>query len=218
MKALTVYINEKLVLNKNTFKKPEYKYFPETKEELQNILYKLLKERKDNNVIDLNDIDISNVTDMSYLFQTVNLSQKIINIDVSNWNMSKVENIDEMFFRCENLESIGDLSSWNVSNVNTMYETFLFCQNLKSIGNLFRWNVSKVTNMESMFSHCENLKSVGDLSKWNVSKVEDMEGMFEHCYNLKNVGNLNKWNVKESTNMYDMFLFSLINIPTWYKE
>ena len=39
MKSINNYISEKLVINKNTGKK-YYKYFPETKEELQDIIKK----------------------------------------------------------------------------------------------------------------------------------------------------------------------------------
>lgn len=67
MKTLNTYINEKLVLNKDTFKN-NYKYFPKTKDELKDIINKLLKERKDQEIIDLNDIDTSEITDMSELF------------------------------------------------------------------------------------------------------------------------------------------------------
>ena len=49
MKSLTRYIQEKLVI-----KKHNYKYFPETKEELKDIIKQRIKE--EGKEVDLNDI------------------------------------------------------------------------------------------------------------------------------------------------------------------
>ena len=64
MKSLTYYIQEKLVIKKS--KRIDYKYFPETKKELKLIIKKRIKD--EGNEADLNDIDVSNITDMSALF------------------------------------------------------------------------------------------------------------------------------------------------------
>ena len=65
MKSLVQYISEKLVIKKknNLF---DYKYFPKTKLELEGIIRKRIKEEGNN--VDLNNIDTSNITDMSKLF------------------------------------------------------------------------------------------------------------------------------------------------------
>ena len=64
MKSLVNYIQEKLIIKKS--KAINYKYFPQTKKELQDIILKRIKE--EGNKGNLNDIDVSNITDMSYLF------------------------------------------------------------------------------------------------------------------------------------------------------
>jgi len=174
MKQLSTYITEKLVLNKDTFKN-NYKYFPKTKQELKDIIKQLLKERKDDSIIDLNDIDTSEITDMSELFLK---NSNIRKIDISNWNVSNVENMKNMFNDCINLTETGDLSKWNVSKVKDMGFIFFECIKLKSIGDLSSWDVSKVIDMRFMFCQCGNLKSIGDISVWNVSNVENMVYMF----------------------------------------
>ena len=65
MKSLKSYIQEKLIIKKSTAKKNNisYKYFPQTKEELQDIIKQRIKQ--EGNDVDLNDIDVSNITDMS---------------------------------------------------------------------------------------------------------------------------------------------------------
>ena len=54
MKSLTHYIQEKLVIKKN--KATNYKYFPQTKEELKEIIENRIKD--EGNRVDLNDIDV----------------------------------------------------------------------------------------------------------------------------------------------------------------
>ena len=60
MKQLPTYIIEKLKINKST---NLYHYHPKDKDELRSLIQELLKER--GNDADLNDIDVSNITDMS---------------------------------------------------------------------------------------------------------------------------------------------------------
>ena len=88
MKSINEYIQEKLII-----KKRKYNYFPKTKEELKELLKQLIEER--GNEGDFNDIDVSNVTDMSELFEYTNF-----NGDISNWNVSNVTNMYGMFFIC----------------------------------------------------------------------------------------------------------------------
>ena len=110
MKQLNQYITEKLKINKD-IKVKEYNYHPKDKDELESLINTLIKERGKN--ADLNDIDVSNITDMSKLF--INLDPH--NIDISEWNVSNVENMKRMFDNCKNFNS--DISNWNVSNGHT---------------------------------------------------------------------------------------------------
>ena len=60
MKSLKNYIQEKLII-----KKSKYNYFPETKIELKDIIRQRIKQEGNN--VNLNDIDVSNITDMHNL-------------------------------------------------------------------------------------------------------------------------------------------------------
>ena len=92
MKSLTRYIQEKLVIKKgnNLF---DYKYFPETKEELKDLIKQRIK--TEGKEVDLNDIDTSNITDMSSLFVGINFKG-----DISSWDVSNVTDMSYMFFGC----------------------------------------------------------------------------------------------------------------------
>ena len=113
MKSLSSYIQEKLIIKKN--KSTNYKYFPQTKEELKEIIEKRIKD--EGNEVDLNDIDVSKITDMSNLFEFSNF-----NGDISNWDVSNVTNMRDMFYDCKLFNQ--DISEWNVSNVTDMRNMF----------------------------------------------------------------------------------------------
>ena len=137
MKTLKLYINEALHVNKNT-KIQTYNYRPKTKNELQELVKKLIKERGLN--ADLNDIDTSGITDMSYVFY-----QSRFNGDISKWDVSNVTNMAGMFMESH---FNGDISKWNVGNVGTMQHMF---SNSLFNGDISNWDVSKVKNMYSVF-------------------------------------------------------------------
>ena len=148
MNNLSTYIIEKLKINKD-IKVKEYNYHPKDKYELITLLKELLEERgKD---ADLNDIDVSNVTNMYGLF--INLNP--YNIDISDWDISNVKNMGYMFDNCKNFNS--DLSKWNVSNVKNMPGMFYNCKTFNS--DLSEWDVSNVKDMYFMFGKCNSLKN-----------------------------------------------------------
>ena len=117
MKQINKYIVERLHINKDTTN--YYNYHPKTRDELKELVDKLVKERgKD---ADLNDIDTSEITDMNYMFY-----KSKFNGDISNWNVSNVESMYRMFYHSKFTGKNGDISNWDVSNVNTMNYMFSY--------------------------------------------------------------------------------------------
>ena len=145
MKSLTHYIQEKLIIKKSTTKnsKVDYNYFPETKEELQDIIKQRIKQ--EGNEVDLNDIDVSNITDMSKLFSKTNF-----NGDISKWNVSNVTDMSDMFSWCKSFNK--DISQWDVSNVTDMYSMFYGCKAFNQ--DISAWDVSNVKDHHFIFSNC----------------------------------------------------------------
>ena len=146
MKNLKDIINEKLVINKNTkVKQHDYKYHPKTNEELIQTVYRLIGKRgKD---ADLNDIDVSEITDMSAVFSDNDVN-KSFDGDISEWDVSNVTNMREMFLDSKFTGENGDISHWDVSNVKDMYCMFW---NSKFNVDISNWDVSKVEDMDGMF-------------------------------------------------------------------
>ena len=140
MKTIKQYITEKLVIKK---KSNQYKYFPETKKELKAIIKQRIKD--EGNEVDLNDIDVSNITDMYDLFANLDF-----NGNISTWDVSNVKDMSGMFFGCELFNQ--DISKWYVSNVINMYNMFNGC--VKFNQDISSWNVSNVKDKDDMFHSC----------------------------------------------------------------
>ena len=168
MKTLQQHINEKLVLNSNA-KVRKFNYRPTSKEELQKIVKKLIKERGIE--ADLNDINTSEITDMNSLFADFKF-----NGDISEWNVSNVTNMSFMFS-----DSVfnGDISEWDVSNVINM--TSMFYRSAFN-GDISNWNVSNVTNMRGMFQKSEFDKNI---SKKNTNQEEKTYEKLNTTYKRK---------------------------------
>ena len=207
MKHLNQFITEYIIKKKlDKAIDSEYKYHPQTKDEL----IKNIKELLYKGETDLNCIDTSDIIDMSFLFLNINVI--IDNIDVSNWNVSNVTNMEGLFNNCKKFNC--DLSKWDVSNVKDMSYMFYNCGNFDC--DLSNWDVSNVTNMYTMFEGCSKFKGKG-LENWDVSKVESISYMFFDCINFD--CDLSNWNVNNVKNMKRMFYnCNLKNTPKWYKE
>ena len=74
--------------------KEQYKYFPQTKDELRDIIEQRIE--VEGNEVNLNDIDVSAITDMSGLFEML----KDFNGNISKWDVSKVTDMIRMFSDC----------------------------------------------------------------------------------------------------------------------
>ena len=190
-----------------------FNYHPKTKEELiYCIKDKINKEglgTKDN-LLDLNDIDTSEIVDMRHLFDNgINGELKELSVngyfDISKWDVSNVKDMSHMF---GNSNFNGNISNWDVSNVEDMDYMFWECN---FNGDISQWDVSNVKDMSCMF---RDSKFNGDISNWDVSNVKDMNFMF--CGSAFN-GNVSKWDVSNVKDMDHMFCRSKFNgdISDW---
>ena len=114
-----------------------YSCQPKTKKELEQIIEDRISKEGPN--CDLNDIDISQITDMSYLFYGSKFDG-----DISRWDVSNVINMTGMFDRSRFNQ---DISKWDVNKVKKM--DFMFCFS-KFNQDISKWKIDKDCNTDDV--------------------------------------------------------------------
>ena len=94
------------------------------------------------------------------------------NGDLSNWDVSSVENMKGMFYTAKAFNA--DISGWDVSKVTDMNRLFYDAEDFNA--DISGWDVSKVTDMTLMFAHTEDFNQ--DVSGWSVSTSATTTDMF----------------------------------------
>ncbi len=140
--------------------------------------------------INLDNFDVSNVVDMQCMFSSVD----ILNFSMKNWKISDKTVLDGLFNHVgiheRQIENI-DLSGWDVSRVSTEYlfDDLIPC-NLKSL-NLSNWYVNPeamqlVSSIRGFY--LENL----NLSNWSFTTIFDNVSFIIPCHKVINL-NLSNW-------------------------
>ena len=164
------------------------------------------------NNFDGSSLDVSNITNMDFMFENNALSDLS---SFSDWNVSHVTNMQATFLG-NNLKNLSGLENWDVSHVNLIGSLFENNQ-ISNITPLKNWDVSNVTDMSEMF-YKNNISDLTPLKNWNVSNVTDMLNMFLKN-NISDLTPLKNWKVDNVTNMGGMLqsnnLSDLSPISNW---
>ena len=152
MKNLRSYLTEKLLINKNF--KDNNKITVSSLKELKNIIkerYVDPNTKKPNNHIDLSDIDVSELDDLSEAF----LWYRFKTIDISGWDTSNVKDMRMMFYGCYDLTDIIGIENMNIDNVECMDYMFSDCRKLDITDKIKDWKVNpKNVRVSGMFREC----------------------------------------------------------------
>ncbi len=179
---------------------------------------------------DIENWDVSNVTDMSWMFK----GAFAFNHSLNRWDVSRVTNMEYMFYSAFAFDQ--PLGGWDVSNVKNMSRMFSWTQEFNQP--IDTWDVSNVTDMSYMFANANSFNQPLDawdvssvtamncmfadasrfnqsLDHWDVSSVKLMQQMFLRATQFN--GAIGNWNVSNVTNMAGMFSDTSFNQPinTW---
>lgn len=159
--------------------------------------------------IDVSQWDTSKVTSAQYCFTECKKS-----MDISNWNLSSLTNAFHMFDHFTNNSKYIDLSVLDFSNVTNADYMFYFSNtDYLDVRNI---NLTGVTSYINLFNECIGTEL--DLSIWDISNITSFNNMFNNASHKKI--NLTGWkttNVKDFSYMfygYSCIVEELI-IPDW---
>ena len=120
-------------------------------------------------------------------------------------NITFKENLKSMFgmFKgCENLIDV-DLTNLNTSRLENINSLFEGCNNLENV-NFFNKQLDKIREAENIFNGCENLVEIENLDKINISNVRKANNMFKNCKSIINI-NLSNIYLENAENAKDIF-------------
>jgi len=146
-----------------------------------------------------------------------NKMSNLVNVDSSNLDTSRTEDMTAMFQKCISLKTL-DVSDWDTSNVTNMTGTFVNCNAIESIVGLENWDTSNVTNMYRMFDQCNKLKSFNGTG-WDMENVTSTQHMFRNCNTMTEVIGTKDWYMPNNTTCYGMFLqcakLTSVDVHNW---
>ena len=148
--------------------------------------------------LDVSNFDTSKVTNMEAMFAGM---PSLTTLNLSNFDTSKVTRMNSMLEGVSRLTTL-NLSNFDTSKVTNMEAMFGYMYGLTSL-NISNFNTSQVTNMRDMFSNIRNLTSLS-LTNFDTSKVTDMRAMFGYMYGLSSL-NLSNFDTSQATDMNSMF-------------
>ena len=170
--------------------------------------------------------DVSNVKYMSGTFRDDIILESLS--PLANWQTTSLQDLSQTFYGMEQLTTAGlaGISNWDVSKVETMNQMMRNCTTVTNLSNLSSWNTSSLRNIGSTFRNMTALTSIAGLSNWDVSSVWYMKNTFEDDTNLTAVTGINNWDVRsvmytantlEDNGFYYMFA-RVPNTPTFSKR
>ena len=158
--------------------------------------------------IDVSQWDTSKVTSAKYCFNNCAKS-----MDISNWNLSSLTNAFHMFDHFYNNYKYIDLSVLDFSNITNA--DYMFSRSSTIYLDVRNINLTGTTSYSYLFENCDGTEL--DLSTWDISKVNDLNFLCGNS-NFKKI-DLTGWNTVNVTNMtstfnYLSYLVTLL-IPDW---
>ncbi len=178
----------------------------------------------------LNELDVSRVTDFSWLFvdEGSGSYSNFNSSSISNWDTSSAITMEGMLRDCE---AFNQPLNFDTSSVTTMNSMLAGCEAFNQPVN---FDTSNVTDMFGMFQGCDEFNQPVN---FDTSKVTNMSWMFNECHvfnqpltfdtrNVTNMSrmfrscsvfnqNLSSWIVYCDVYKYDMFTGSAITPPEY---
>ncbi len=124
--------------------------------------------QEDPTIYSISNWDVSNVTNMQYMF----FYADNFNQNINSWNVSNVTTMKNMFRESSSFNQ--PLDAWNTSSLTNA--AYMFFKATSFNQSLNTWNTGNIIKIQSMFFNAINFNQ--PLNNWNVSNVDYMLSMF----------------------------------------
>lgn len=182
-------------------------------------------------LIGLETWDVSNVTNLSYLFNWTASNAENFSVNLSGWNVRNVTNFNSMFrITASNAKNVNiNLKNWNLNPSATFRDMFAysFGQTQSVNVDLSGWNLNHMSQIQTIFGamNCGNTCTL-NLSNWKTSGLTSTATMFGDIFmqNGKNITiNVSNWDVSSVTTTNSMFYnvgntatkVKIVGMDTW---
>ena len=146
-------------------------------------------------VINFENVNTSMMTNMGNMFSGAKKLRRIEHIE--RLDTRNVVGMQRMFYECESLTEL-DLTNFDTSKLRSMFEMFRGCKSLTNIKMSSKFNAINVETMYYAFANCPSLLSL-DLSSFDTRRVTTMQYMFVGSWNLRTVYVSMKWSTASIT-------------------
>ena len=128
--------------------------------------------------IEASKIDVSKVTNMSYMFANLTF---LVDLDVSDWDTSKVTDMTGMFEGVESLPYI-DVSKWNTTSLEDVCNMFLRASSLICL-DFSGWKMEQNLYFPAVCEKCTSLQKV----TFPQMTFRNCNSTFQDCWNLETI-------------------------------
>ena len=137
-----------------------------SKEELIELVQKETESHINDVVLDLNFIDISEVTDLRGVFTYSKFKGQL---DISRWDVSRAKDMSSMF---EDSKFNHDIGDWNTSSVVNLSRMFKHCP--FTTEDLSKWKLDSLIKFED-FGYSRHIKTTGWSEQLKNRKIINLE-------------------------------------------
>lgn len=134
--------------------------------------------------VNLGEIDISKITDLSNLFAD---SKRVDFSGIESWDTKNVTDMHRMFENCHTFNE--NIESWDVSRVTQMQ--YMFQNATRFNRDLGAWNVANVRHISEMFSGASSFKQ--NLNAWKFNNLLSANDVFKNSPMQSAKSTLAKW-------------------------
>ncbi len=123
---------------------------------------------------------------------------------LSNWDVSQVLSMDNMFYDRTSLTSLDGLSNWRPVALTSMSAAFLNTR-ISNLDGLSGWRTPALVSMSSTFMDCPSLTNIDGLADWNVTSLSSAYRIFARDKGVTSLASLANWQTDSLTNLGGAF-------------